>query len=236
VPVDLVLSDQSAAAVWGFALVRDPDVRHVTVPRDRSDVCLPDTLVHRRDLASEDVTVLEGVSLTTPLRTVSDLTRILPTPEGVALVDSALRSRRVSLAQLHRLAAQVRGRGAGRLGRAVALADARSESLLESGCRVILVEAGLRPLPQYEVRCRGRLVGRVDLAWPAVKLAVEVDGFAFHADRASYRRDRRRLNALELAGWRVLRFSWEDVMHDAAYVVASVTAALALASGPGRAA
>jgi very-short-patch-repair endonuclease len=61
------------------------------------------------------------------------------------------------------------------------------------------------------------------------RLVVETDGFAFHADRLSYRADRRRTNALVVAGWRVLRFSWEDVLHDPAHVVAVVRKALDVA-------
>ena len=72
----------------------------------------------------------------------------------------------------------------------------------------------------------GRVLGRVDFAWPEQRLVVETDGFAFHADRRSYREDRRRNNALVLAGWRVLRFSWEDVLHDPAHVVEVVRTAL----------
>ncbi|TAL20866.1 MAG: DUF559 domain-containing protein, partial [Frankiales bacterium] len=67
---------------------------------------------------------------------------------------------------------------------------------------------------------------RVDFAWPDERLVVEVDGFAFHADRASYRNDRRRTNELVLAGWRVLRFSWEDVVGSPDVVVDQVRRAL----------
>ena len=59
---------------------------------------------------------------------------------------------------------------------------------------------------------------------------VETDGFAFHSDRTSYRNDRRRTNQLVLAGWRILRFSWEDVVHHPEEVVAAVRAALAMAA------
>ena len=51
---------------------------------------------------------------------------------------------------------------------------------------------------------------------------MEVDGFAFPADRAAYRKDRRRGNGLQWAGWRVLRFSWEDVVGAPGGVVADV--------------
>ena len=56
---------------------------------------------------------------------------------------------------------------------------------------------------------------------------VETDGFAFHSDRRQYRDDRRRTNALTVAGWTVLRFTWEDVLAYPQYVIDSVRAALA---------
>ena len=63
------------------------------------------------------------------------------------------------------------------------------------------------------------LVGRV---------VIELDGFAYHSDRADYRRDRRRTNALTALGYRVLRFSWEDVVGDAGSVVDRVREVMAL--------
>lgn len=107
--------------------------------------------------------------------------------------------------------------------------DPEAGSVLESLCRVLMSLSGLpAPETQHVVRRGGGRVGRVDFAWLEQRLIVETDGFAFHSDRASYRRDRRRVNSLLLAGWVVLRFSWEDVVSDPDYVVASVRAALAL--------
>lgn len=222
-----VISHQSAAVHWTLDLLTVPERQHLTVPRCRSRLLLDGAVVHRLDLADCDVTEDDGVAVTTPLRTIQDLGRSLPLREAVALADSALRRRSVKLRELQALAGRTRGRGAGRLGRAISLVNPLSESFLESACRILLTEAGLAPPQlQYEVRRRGLLIARVDLAWPERRLAVELDGFAFHADREQYRNDRRRLNALELAGWRVLRFSWEDVVANPSYVVATVTAAL----------
>ena len=70
----------------------------------------------------------------------------------------------------------------------------------------------------------------MDFCWVAERLVVEADGFAFHSDRAAYRKDRERMNALERLGWRVLRFTWEDVVRRPEYVVAAVGAVLARAA------
>jgi hypothetical protein len=219
------LSHELAAVAWGVELV-DAPVRRVTVPRNRSRLALPGWLVVRSDLAAGDVEVAggptDGVRLTSLPRTLSDICRVLPLGPAVAAVDSALRRGLVPLEDLalHRTA----GRGCDRARRVAALLDPLSGSVLESLLRVLLVQAGLpAPVSQHVVLDRqGRVVGRVDLCWPAERLVVEADGFAFHSDRAAYRNDRRRLNELELLGWRVLRFSWEDVVGRPAAVVAAV--------------
>ncbi|MEX1183569.1 MAG: DUF559 domain-containing protein, partial [Gemmatimonadota bacterium] len=51
----------------------------------------------------------------------------------------------------------------------------------------------------------------VDFCWIMHKLVVEIDGLAYHSTRAAQRRDRRRDATLTASGWRVLRFSWDDV-------------------------
>jgi very-short-patch-repair endonuclease len=78
--------------------------------------------------------------------------------------------------------------------------------------------------PVCEARIEG--VGRVDLLvcdW----LVVEVDGFAFHADRASYRADRDRANALAARGFSLVRVTYEDVMFRLPETVAMIAALVA---------
>ncbi|MEU4423932.1 DUF559 domain-containing protein [Actinoplanes sp. NPDC024001] len=89
-------------------------------------------------------------------------------------------------------------------------------------------DAGIRPAAvQFEVRDgAGALIGRVDLAWPEVRLAVEYDG-DHHREREQFRRDVERLNALRLAGWTVLRFTADDVLRRPERTAGMVIAAFA---------
>ena len=231
VGLDGVASHTTAARLWGIDLVDDTaPCHHVTVGRDRSRAVWPGTVVHRSDLDADDVGVRDGVRVTSVLRTVLDLCRTLPLAEAVAAADSALRQGLLHLDDLVQAGRHVPpARGSSQVRRVVRLVDPASGSVLESLCRVLLVLAGLGP-PETQLCVRGRggrLLGRVDFAWPAARLVVETDGYAFHADRTSYRADRRRTNALVLDGWRVLRFSWEDVRSQPEQVVAAVRAALA---------
>lgn len=226
--LDGVVSGASAALRWGWSLLQEPADHQVTVPKDRGGRELAGVRVRRRDLLAGEYVERDGVWVTTPLRTAMDCARDLPRHEAVVAVDSALRSKQVTLEELlGALAALPRGPGRRRVAEVLSLVDPASGSVLESVCRLVLVDAGLPPEATQLVVRNGRVViGRVDFAWPSAWLVVEVDGFEFHSDRRRYRDDRRRSTALGRAGWTVLRFSWEDVTLAPDWVVDSVRQAL----------
>jgi very-short-patch-repair endonuclease len=74
---------------------------------------------------------------------------------------------------------------------------------------------------QYELDIGGRR-RRIDFAYPDRKLAIEVDGYEFHSSKPQFETDRLRSNELTFAGWHVLRFSWDQVIHRPNYVVATI--------------
>jgi very-short-patch-repair endonuclease len=78
---------------------------------------------------------------------------------------------------------------------------------------------------QHVVRVDGRFVARIDFAWPEHRLALEYDG-AWHGEPDQLRRDRRRLNRLAAAGWRV-RFVTAAEMYRPEEIVDDVRRALA---------
>lgn len=221
------VSHEPAALAAGVELVEDGEKR-LTVPRNRSRLRVPGWRVHRRDLRPDEVEEVDGVRRTVVLRTLLDLCLVLPHAHAVVAVDSALRQHLVTAAEMQGALLAATGRGAARM-RAVAPAvDPLSGSVLESLLRVLTHTLPCPPLSQYVVLdASGRFVARVDFCWPASRLVVEADGFAFHSDRAAYRRDRERLNDLERCGWRVLRFTWEDVVHRPEHVLALVQECLA---------
>lgn len=220
-----VVSHTSAALLWGLELVTTPDAPTLTVARNRSRAVREGVRISRSDVLERERVDRDGLQVTTVVRTLVDLCRSLPLREAVAVVDSALRKGLVALDELHReLARLPAAPGRSAVARAFHLADPRCGSVLESLVRVLLAERGMRPTAtQLLVRTRtGQRIGRVDFAWPELRLVVEADGFAFHSDRRAYREDRRRGNALVRAGWRVLRFSWEDVQQYPDYVAEAV--------------
>ena len=224
-----VLSHEEAARQLDLPLVDDTGVRRVVVPRNRSRAQAEGWRLHRADLGpAERIQRADGLSVTSVLRTVVDLAKVLPLGAAVAAADGALRLG-TSPVTLRAALLAARGPGAGRCRQVAALMDPLAESVLESLLRLLLVLAGLpSPVSQYEIRDEhGRTVARVDFCWPGSRLVVEADGFAFHSDRLAYRRDRERMNELERLGWRVLRFTWEDVRQRPAAVVTVVAECLA---------
>ncbi|MFK4082989.1 endonuclease domain-containing protein [Kribbella sp. NPDC020789] len=61
-----------------------------------------------------------------------------------------------------------------------------------------------------------------------MRLGLEADGFEHHGSRQALVRDCRRHVNLTLRGWRILRFTWEDIMYDGEWVVDAVRQATGL--------
>lgn len=91
-----------------------------------------------------------------------------------------------------------------------------------------MIDGGLPPpVRQYEVRdSKGKLVARVDFAYPEALIAVEADGHEFHSSRRDWQRERTRQNALIRLGWKIYRVTWEDATRRPRQVVADITALL----------
>jgi very-short-patch-repair endonuclease len=222
-----VASHASAASAYGWDLLREPDCHHVTVPRNHNCLPLPGVRLHRRDLGAEHLLNRGVLPLTSPPCTGLDLVGTLGRVETIAALDSALR---LGMLSSDRLLAELQARrnwpSQPALRRVVDEVDGRSGSVPESIARILLLDAGFPVVPQHVVLLGGRFVGYVDLALVKARVAIEIDGFSWHSSKERFQRDRERQNDLVLAGWTVLRFSAEDVVHRPGTVVAVVRAAL----------
>ena len=180
-------------------------------------------------LPDADIGVLadSGLRALRPARAVADLLRRLDLLEAVVVADAVLRARLCTLEELRaELLAHTGLRGVVQARRALTLADPRAESPPESRLRVLLVLAGLDPVPQFEVRA-GAGWYRVDLAFPELRIAVEYDGREVHDRSDVFTADRRRQNALVAHGWVVLRFTAADLRRDRQQgLIATVQAAV----------
>ena len=174
----------------------------------------PGLRTYRTRVAERDLTDAAGCRVTTPTRTAWDLARRLPLVEAVVAVDALAHRTAFAPAELlARLGREPRARGCRRLAEVVALAEPRAESPMESRLRVGLVRAGLpAPLVQFVITDEYDFpLARVDLAYPAAKLAIEYDG-AHHFDARRARADRQRDAELAGLGWRTLRLVGDDVL------------------------
>lgn len=70
---------------------------------------------------------------------------------------------------------------------------------------------------------------RIDFAWEHQRVAVEVDGRAYHSSAEAFERDRVRISDLAAAGWTVLTFTWDAIVNRKEWVIARVEDALARA-------
>ena len=134
------------------------------------------------------------------------------------MADSALRHGNVTREQLHRLAAQVSTTGRRQCLRVAEQASGRAANPFESVLRAVSLDVrGLDLQPQVLIDEQG-WSGRPDLVDVNQRLVVEADSFEFHGKRKAMKRDCERYNSLVLRRWVVLRFSWEHVMFQPAYV------------------
>jgi hypothetical protein len=153
--------------------------------------------------------------ITSPLRTVVDLSSRLGVEGTGRLLDDMLRRRLVTIAQLRDRLACVRpapGRSVRVLRIVLAARDDTydpGESTLEARIRRVIHRKGFpEPVGQHPVRDASLSV-RLDFAYPDVKVYLEGDGFGFHRMRSDLDRDVRRRNGLVQRGWIGLHFTWD---------------------------
>jgi Protein of unknown function (DUF559). len=216
-----VLSHTTAAWIW--SLVDDAPRRiHLTTSGPRSS--LPNVRMHRS--RQVDAAKHRGFPVTGVARTLLDLGRVLSARQlRRALAEADFRGL-LDPAEVE----LVLGRGRpGSLALRAALVHhlpslARTLSELEQRFLEVCESAGL-PLPDINARV-GRM--RVDAIWRNQMLAVELDGVAAHNGPAAMKRDRLRELALRAQGFRVVRYSWDQVTRRSREVAADLRRLLAL--------
>lgn len=160
-----------------------------------------------RDLLPRDVMEVQGVSVTTPLRTALDLACGLGRRRALGALDLFMRHHGVTIWEMRReLRRFFRRRGVVQARELVPLADPRAESMRESWLRLEIRDHGFpEPVPQFRVRLGGGGHYRIDLAYPAFKVAIEYNGEEWH-NRTDEQRDddRKRREHLVRLGWTVI--------------------------------
>ena len=210
-PEHCLLSHRSAASLYD--LMPEPAIVEVTTRRESRS--MPGIRVHRG--APADHHTVDGLPVTSPTRTLLDLATIL-TEHRLERLCHRAEQLRLPIEPFESR------RGARRLRRVLNRLDepqvTRSE--LEDRFLSLVVSAHL-PTPRTNARVCGM---EVDFLWPAQRLVVEVDGAATHLTRHAFERDRERDRVLTLAGFRVVRFTWRDVVRRPRTVAAQLRSLL----------
>jgi very-short-patch-repair endonuclease len=211
-----------AAAWWHRMLPAAPPVVELTVPRAPRP--RPAVRLRRRDLSALDRVRVNGLWLTD--RPLTALETAAAIPDGSVFLDRALQ-RHVSFPRVYRAYCRNLGtHGSSRAGDLLVAAADRADSAAERRAVALLRAAGIsgwvlgHPFGAY----------RIDVAFVREKVAVEIDGWAWHMDVDRFRSDRHKGNALVRARWDLLRFTWHDLANRPDYVVAEIRAALAAAA------
>jgi very-short-patch-repair endonuclease len=228
--IPFVFSHESAALLWGLDAIRLSGRTHIVQrshPSARNDQLLAR---HVMTLPSEERTTVRGLPVTTLPRTVLDCARTLRGGPALVIADSAVRTG-LDLDAVRRLLPAARGtRGIVAARELLEVVDGGAATPGESMTRWALLDGGLpRPVTQVEVSTR---IGcfAVDLGWPERRVGVEFDGAVKYSGAfgrtgtEALVAEKRRQDALEEAGWRLLRVTWDDLRDGAA--VATRAAAL----------
>lgn len=179
----------------------------------------------RRRVPPELVQERAGLRLTVPALTALDLCREI---EGDG-IDRALLTRTATLAGMH-LALDLTGNRRGNQDRRRLLLDSRDEpwSAAERLCHQLLHGARIAWWKaNYKVVIEGQCY-YLDVAFPGLRLVVEIDGRLHETDEDLFESDRWRQNALVLDGWMVLRFTWAMLRDHPDKVVRDIRTAMTI--------
>ena len=222
------LSFRAAGATW--EILRGAVPTEVTVPRSTGRASRPTITVHRADLPPEHITTRNGLRVTTLVRTILDLAAVL-TPRQLdrafeaAQVQHGLKPEDVAAEVLCR--AGYRGTPKLRALLKDAVDPEGVASILELRFLELCERHGI-PRPLVNVPYAGCYP---DFRWPHAMLVVETDSRQFHDTIAARRRDARKDELLEAAGYTVIRLRWRDVTADLGAAVAAIREALGIDIG-----
>lgn len=208
VPEDCVVTDRTAAWLWGAQAALAPN-DHVEIPRiavfappgRRLRNGLTDS--GERMLTDRDVVELDGLLVTTPLRTACDLARLLHRDHALAALDGLAALGAFSVPELCAELGRFKGYRGVIQARALApMTDPRSGSFGESVMRLRWRDAGLpKPECQVEIPAPNGSYYLIDIGLPEEKFGGEYDGEEFHGPEQEQHDAHRRAWAREHETW-----------------------------------
>lgn len=191
----------------------------------------PGVQVWDEHIDADEITVVDGMRVTTPARTALDLARRWRLGVAVAAIDALAQATDLKMADVELLAQRYRGhRGMKAARAALELVDGGAQSPKETWLRLLLIEAGFPP-PRTQIPVLnewGWVEAYLDMGWEDIKVAAEYDGQHHQSSRYQYVKDIQRLEKAERRyGWIVVRvvaeYHRDDVIRRVAAARASRT-------------
>ena len=164
-------------------------------------------------VADDEVTLVDGMRVTTPARTALDTACRYPLGRAVAAIDALARATHLKTVDVEPLADRYSGRrGVRQARRALELVDPGAESPRETWLRLLLIRNGFptptTQIPVYDTY--GVLVAVLDMGWEHLKIAAEYDGDFHRVDRRRFNNDILRAENVNELGWLHVRVTAED--------------------------
>src|SRR4051794_15973637 len=219
-----VLSHRSAANIWNLLPYPAAAPAWVTVPPERN-ATRPRIKIQRARLGRRDIRKRHGLRLTSPPRTILDLSLILDEPELESVVAEAEYRGLASAPELKAQLEANRGkRGVATLRRVLDLPGGpkRTRSGGERAMLRLLRCAGMRGF-ETNARIHGY---EVDFLWRDLAVAVELDGWDGHSGRVAFERDRMKVATLSAHGLTVIPVTGRQLRDDPSGVINRLTRAI----------
>lgn len=212
-----VLSHSTSASLLGLV---ESEMFPVEVTTSTHSLKAPSeqVVVHRvKSLEQRDLRLLDGMGITTPLRTVVDLAGSLSQRRFEFVLDEACRRRLVAERPLREVLDRLAYKGRAGIKMLRHILDAGELLLPIPGSpfeRRFIQFLDRRSLPPAERQFviedqNGNFVARVDFAYPDLKVAIECDSKKHHFGRGDWERDLERHSRLTALGWFVIHISWD---------------------------
>jgi len=227
-----IVSHESAARLHGLDL-GDIVAIAITVPIRRTNR-FESIVVHQStDLDPSQVVNIDHLDATSIDRTLCDLAALYKGKRLGDFVDQAVDRRMTTYESISDQLERLARRGKPGVSNLRNVLESRSEtpiltdSVLERRLVDLLI-SDLLPVPSVQFRPNWlkAVSGRVDIAYPQHRVIIEADSRRWHGSPEAFQADRRRDNLAQIAGWTILRFTWEDLTERPTYVCATVRSAL----------
>ncbi|MBJ7290005.1 hypothetical protein [Williamsia sp.] len=213
-----VVAGVSAAILHGVTYVdHDPDIELIRDLNGQGRRFDSVRITRTDQLDPADVTMIDGLAVTNPVRTAYDLGRRTPDWRALGRLDDLARHTDLDLRQLWAYTRDhPRTKGIRQLRELSALVDPKAESPGESWLRLLMIRHGL-PRPESQIIItdhNGREIARFDLGYRRYKIGIDYDGVDFHTSPTDRAHDMRRDMRTRDLGWEPLRVTGERMSAD----------------------